>query len=73
MFEKKVAKYLCYFYKFLVPDHLHERFCTFDQFCVVLGFVYVELIYFLSIIKREPLVGETLIEFKCELAKQTKK
>ena len=65
--KENVTKYLCYF-KFLVQDHLHEHFCTLEPFCVVLGFVCVSLI-----IKREPLVGETLIEMESAVAKQTKK
>ena len=40
----------CSFHKFLVQDHLHQRYCTFEK-----------------------LVGETLIEIKSAVAKQTKK
>ena len=71
--QKNVTKYLCYFRKFSVQDHLHELFCTFEQFCVVSGFLCVALIYFFFIIKHEPLVGETLIEIKSTVAKQTNK
>ena len=53
-------------------NHLHENFCTFEQFCVVSGFVCVTLIYFFFTIKREHLVGETLIEIESTVAKQTK-
>ena len=62
--KRNMSKYLCYFHKFSVQDHLHEHFCTFEQFCVVLGFVCVALNYFFFIIKREPLVGETLREIE---------
>ena len=61
------------FHKFSVQDHLYEHYCTFEQFCVVSGFVCVALIYFFFIIKHEPLVGETLIEIESAVAKQTKK
>ena len=46
---------------------------TFRQFCFVSGFVCVALIYFFFIIKREPLVDETLIEIESAVTKQTKK
>ena len=42
----KDTKYLYYFHKFSVQDHLHEHFCTFVQFHVVSGFASVALIYF---------------------------
>ena len=45
---------------------------AFMDFCVVSGFVYVALIYFFFI-KRELLVGETLIEIGSAVAIQTKK
>ena len=50
-----------------------EHFCTFEQFCVVSGFVSVALIYLFFIIKREPLVVETLIEIESTVAKHIKK
>ena len=46
---------------------------TFGQFCVVSGFVYMDFMYFLFIIKQEALVGETQIEIESAVAKQTKK
>ena len=46
---------------------------TFGQFFVVSGFVWVALIFSFFIIKRESLVGETLIEIESAVAKQTNK
>ena len=60
----------CYFHKFSFQDHLHEHYCNFGQFCIVSGFVCVALIYFFFIIKREPLVDETLIEIESAVAKE---
>ena len=50
-----------------------EHFCTFEQFCVVSGFVSVALIYLFFIIKSEPLVVETLIEIESTVAKHIKR
>ena len=72
IWKENVAKYLCYLHKFSVQDHLHEHYCTFEQFCVVSGFVCVALRYFFFIIKLEPLVGETLIEIESAVARQQK-
>ena len=71
--RKRYKIFLCYFHKFSVQDHLHEHYCTFEQFCVVSGFIYVVLIHFFFIIKREPLVGKRLMEIESAVAKQTKK
>ena len=71
--KKNVAKYLCYLQKFSVQGHIHEHYYTFEQFCIVSGFVFVALIYFFFIIKRQPLVGKTPIEIEPAVAKQTKK
>ena len=38
---------------------------AFGRFCVVSGFVWVALVYFVYITKREPLVGETQIKICC--------
>ena len=50
IWKEKVTKYLCYFHKFPVQDHLHEHFRTFEQFCVVSGLACVALIYLFFII-----------------------
>ena len=65
--------FICYFHRFLVEDYLHEHYCTFEQFCVVSGFIYMVLIYFFFMIKREPLVDKTLIKNESAVTKQTKK
>ena len=62
MKRKRYKIFICDFHKFSLQDHLHEHYRNFEQFCVVSGFVCEVLIYFFFIIKREPLVGETLIE-----------
>ena len=72
IWKENVTKYLCYLHKFSVQDHLHEHYCTFEQFCVVSDVVCVALRYFFFIIKREPLVGETLIEIESAVARQQK-
>ena len=72
IWKENVTKYLSYFHKFSVQDNLHEHFCTFEQFCVVSGFACVALIYFFFIIKRQLLVGETMIDIESVAAKQTK-
>ena len=73
IWNENITRYLCYFHKFLVQAHLNEHFWTFEDICVVSGFVCLALTGFFFIIKPEPLVGETLIEIKCAVAKQTKK
>ena len=72
IWNESITRYLCYFHKFLVQAYLNEHFWTFEDICVVSGFVCVALIGFFFIIKPEPLFGETLIEIKCAVAKQTK-
>ena len=57
---------------FSVHDHLHEHLCTFNQFCIVSSFFFATLIYFFFVIKRETLVGKTLLEIESTVAKQTK-
>ena len=65
--KENVAKYLCYFHKFLVQDHLHEYLravlCCF-RLCLY-GF-YLFVFYHKT-------VGETQIEIESAVAKQTKK
>ena len=44
--KRKRYKICFFFHKFSVQDHLHEDFCTFKQFSVILGFVCMALINF---------------------------
>ena len=73
IWKENVTKHLCYFHKFWVEDDLHEHYCAFDQFCVVSGFFFAWLWFIFFIIKRGPLVGETLIEIESAVAKQKRK
>ena len=69
--KENVTKYLCYFRKFSVQDHLHEYLWAvlyFFRLCLR-GFN----LYLFYIIKSEPSVGETLIDIESAEAKQTKK
>ena len=69
IWKESVTRYLCYFHKVSVQDHLHEYLrtvlCCF-RLCLC-GF------NFFFMIKHEPLVGKTLIEIESAVAKQTKK
>ena len=67
--KTKRVKYL----HVIFTDHLDEHYCTFEQFCVTSGFVYLALIFSFFVIKLESLVGKTLIEIESAVAKQTKK